>query len=336
MGTDERARINETPSQTLAGEEGGKSNFLGLPGRLTRYGALHSRAFDMADYIESLPESKENARKRQALVVCGDYLHFRDYYQVDEVRLYRADFCKMHLLCPLCALRRGAKFVQAYMEKVSLVLETAPELQAYLVTMTVKDGPDLRERYHHLKNAHSKMVNKRRMAAASRRESIEMSKALGGVCSYEFKRGKGSGQWHPHIHAVWLCLEAPDPAKLAREWQEITGDSYIVDVTPFHDDPVSGFLEVGRYALKFSDMDIPDNWEAAAILSRKRLIQPFGILKGVVVPENLLDDPIEGQPFVERLYSYHRASRVYDFIPVRNENEIWNHIALKSVVKRNY
>lgn len=324
------------PSLLLAGEEGVNQNFSGLPGRLVRYGAFHSRALDMADYIAKQPDCKRNSSKAKGLITCGDYLHFRDYYTVDQLRLYRADFCKQHLLCPLCALRRGAKFVQAYMEKVALVIEAEPSIKPYLVTLTVKDGPDLKERYSHLHKSHSKMVKHRMNAMKSRHKEIEMSKALGGVASYEFKKGAGSGQWHPHIHAVWLCIDAPDQSKLQEEWKGVTQDSHIVDVTPFHDDPVKGFLEVGRYALKFSDMTIPDNWEAAGTLAGKRLIQSFGILLGIKIPKELTDEPLEGLPFVDRLYSYHRAISGYNFIPARNEKEIWEHIANKSGVKMNY
>ena len=45
---------------------------------------------------------------------------------------------------------------------------------------------------------------------------------------------------------------------LSREWHEITGDSFIVDVRPIsQDDPVSGFIEVFKYAVKFSDQNQP-------------------------------------------------------------------------------
>ena len=123
------------------------------------------------------------------------------------------------------------------------------------------------------------------------------------------KRGKGSGLWHPHAHAVWLCYEAPDASKLAQEWHGWTGDSYIVDVRPFHDqhDVAGGFAEVFKYALKFSDLPLDDNWQAFRELSNRRLVDSFGLLRGVVVPEELTDEPLEGLPYVEYLYRWHTA-----------------------------
>ena len=52
------------------------------------------------------------------------------------------------------------------------------------------------------------------------------------------------------------------------------GDSYIVDVREFYGDSVTdGFLEVFKYALKFSDMALAlaDNWEAYETLKGKGL-----------------------------------------------------------------
>lgn len=45
-----------------------------------------------------------------SLAVCS-YLLFRDYFQVWKVRLYAMIPCKKHLLCPLCAMRCGAKML---------------------------------------------------------------------------------------------------------------------------------------------------------------------------------------------------------------------------------
>lgn len=295
-----------------------------LPGRLVRNAAMHKRALEMSEYIrESQEKNSHTSNQVTRLSKCGHYLHFRDYYQVDQVRLHRADFCMQHLLCPLCAGRRGAKFVEKYMERTETVISGRPGLKPHLVTLTVKDGPDLHERYQHLHLSYRRMMEQRRNALKGRGNNrLEICKAVGGVGAYEFKRGSGSGQWHPHGHNVWLCDETPDPGKLAREWQALTGDSYIVDVTPFHDDPVKGFLEVGRYALKFSSMDIPDNYEAAGILAGRRLIQSFGDLYGVQIPEDLSDEPLEDQPYLDRLYIYHEKAKAYNYHPAQGEKEI--------------
>ncbi len=83
-------------------------------------------------------------------------------------------------------------------------------------------------------------------APAKSRPHVEFAKAVGGVHSIEAKRGENSGQWHPHAHMVWLCHEAPDADKLSQRMAPAgLGDSFIVDVRPFHQaDIASGFAEV--------------------------------------------------------------------------------------------
>lgn len=275
-----------------------------LPTRVGRYGEAHRRALAMADYALRIGE-KATASK---LTFCGDYLLFRHFYTVDDVRLHAANFCRKHLLCPLCAIRRASKYMQAYMQRLELVLAQHPGLKAFLVTVTVKDGEDLQERFQHLRAAMRRMTQARRdyLKAPAKRPHVEAAKALGGVHSIEAKRGKGSGLWHPHAHAVWLCYEAPDASKLAQEWHGWTGDSYIVDVRPFHDqhDVAGGFAEVFKYALKFSDLPLDDNWQAFLELSNRRLVDSFGLLRGVEVPEELTDEPLEGLPYIDYLFRW--------------------------------
>jgi hypothetical protein len=104
-----------------------------------------------------------------------------------------------------------------------------------------------------------------------------------------------------------LCYDAPDQATLRAEWQEITGDSHIVDVTPFknQEDIVGGFLEVFKYAVKFSDMPLADNYHGFQVLHGRRLVASSGLFRGVVIPEQMTDDEIEKLPYYEHFYRYY-------------------------------
>lgn len=279
--------------------ESGADDAALLPARLERYSGAHHRGLEMSDYAHQKGFVKLAATMRS----CGDYLVFRDYYTEGKVRLHAAQFCKKHILCPFCAIRRGSKMVTAYLERLSSILADAPNLKAYLVTFTVKNGSDLDERFQHLSSSIQKLHK-----ARHRLGSEEVTKAVGAVWSYEFKRGKNSGLWHPHIHAIWLCEEPPDQHKLRNEWHHNTGDSMIVDVTPFHDqqDVIGGFLEVFKYAVKFGDLPLDDNWHAYETLLGKRLIASFGAFRAVEIPESLLDEPLDGLPFVEHFFQFFR------------------------------
>jgi len=280
-----------------------------MPARLDRYAKAHHRAIRMSDYAMKMAESStsrydriENNKLAAKLHSCGNYLLFRNYYTVNKVRLHAAKFCDKSLLCPLCAIRRGARMVKTYLAKLEFIKKENPNLKAFLVTLTVKDGEDLDERFTHLYRS----VQRLHKTRSGKGQHSEACKAEGAVWSYEFKRGKNSDKWHPHVHAIWLCETPPDAKQLSKEWKKITGDSFIVDVTPFHnqDDVVSGFLEVFKYALKFSELTPEDNWESYKILSKKRLIASFGLFYGLDISGNLLDDELDDLPYVDMLYKF--------------------------------
>ena len=283
---------------SLAGETG-VQGIENLPNRVDRYGKAKGQALDVAEYIQTLPEHQTVALK---LRTCGDYLVFRHYYTVDRVRLHGASLCKKHLLCPLCAIRRGAKALKAYTDRWQAIQLEKPHLRAFMVTLTVKDGPDLLERFNHLHRSQRELWKRKQRKYASPLDGVE-----GAVWSYEIKRGAGSGLWHPHLHMIALATEEPDSRQLSAEWKNITGDSFIVHVTPIsQSDPVSGFMEVFKYAVKFSDQPPADTVHVWLTLTGKRLLQPAGCFVGVVVPESLLDDSegLQELPYFTLFYRY--------------------------------
>ena len=136
-----------------------------------------------------------------------------------------------------------------------------------MVTFTVKNGPDLQERFNHLRRAH-KRLNQRRRDHLKGKGYTEWSKAAGGITSYEFTK-QDEGDWHPHIHALVMLDDFIDQKALSAEWLDITGDSFVVDIRRIRSNPnaggldiASGLLEVCKYALKFHDMTLPDTWRA--------------------------------------------------------------------------
>lgn len=299
----------ETPSlvESLAAEtrEGADSS-ANLAKRLARFSGAKERALEMRDYIARSVEQTTRAQRVAAQMrECGSYLLFRHYTEVDRVRLAAMHSCKHHLLCPFCAIRRGAKMLARYVERFQIVQAEHPELLPYMVTLTVKNGPDLAERYSHL---HRSVKHLGKSRHRYRGTAPEICKAAGAVWSYEFKRGAGSGLWHPHMHGVWLCTAPLDAQKLSSEWHSTTGDSFIVDAHAMYGEPVDAFAEVFKYAVKFADLPLADNWAAAQTLKAKRLIRSSGLLWGVAVPETLTDDELlEGSPYVELFYRFIRG-----------------------------
>ena len=270
-----------------------------LPKRVDRYSKAKKGALDTAKYMGTLPKHQAIAKRVHG---CGDYLLFRHFFTIDAVKLHAASFCMKHLLCPLCAIRRGAKALGAYLDRFEAIKRTSGHLRPFLVTLTVKDGPDLRERFKHLHDSQRELWKRKQRGRGSVLDGVE-----GAVWSYEVKRGQGSGVWHPHLHMIALAEVAPDADRLSRDWHEITGDSFIVDVRPIsQDDPASGFVEVFKYAVKFSDQEPADTVHAWETLAGKRLLGSAGCFRGVEIPDDLTDDPGDylGLPYVDLLYRY--------------------------------
>ena len=128
--------------------------------------------------------------------------------------------------------------------------------------------------------------------------------------SYEIKRGQGSGQWHPHLHMIALAEVEPDAEMLSREWHEITGDSFIVDVRPIsQEDPCFGLhrgVQVRGEVLR------PGAGRHRARLAAAQGQTPacqLRLFRGVDIPEELTDDAsdVVGLPFMDMLYRYTRA-----------------------------
>ena len=274
-----------------------------LSERIARYGQAHARSNLMLDHLRDDPS--DSSRKAAAsLSTCGNYLHFREYFTVGKVRLHNATFCKQHLICPLCAIRRGAKALGAYLTRWQVIQAERPELRPYLLTLTVKNGDDLEERQKHLTRSLRNLMDHRRNFNAGVRGApyTELCKALGAVYTLELtNKGKG---WHPHCHMIVLAASEPSQAALSAEWHKITGDSMIVDCRPITGDPSEGFMEVFKYAVKFSDLSLEDNWHAAQVLKGKRLLNSFGLFRGVEVPESLLDEPLDSLPYWDRFYRF--------------------------------
>jgi hypothetical protein len=288
------------PTNILADEIGKEAGTLEqLPARIDRYEKAKIQSDSMYYYIE------QNHPRQQKLYTsirdCASYLLFHHYPSVNQLKLRQTYTCKKPLLCRFCAIRRGSKLVFRYLDRFKSLVATNPTLKPYMVTFTVVDGADLKERYNHLKKSLTHYHKFRHLKKSIR----EVQKASAATWSYEFKRGKNSQKWHPHVHAIWLCETPPSQSNISQEWFNITGDSFIIDVTPMDIiNPEKGFLEVFKYAIKFSDQPQEDTWHCYETLRSKRLIGSFGDFYGIPEPDDLLDDPLEGLEFEIILYNF--------------------------------
>lgn len=280
-----------------------------LGARLDRYSTAKKRALVNLDTLRILQpvDDLSFVRYQSAaakLSTCGNYLEFRNYYTVGKTRLTKASFCKQHLICPLCAIRRGAKTLESYLARYRVIKKDNPTWKLSMITLTVVNGDDLAERFQHLHKSVQRIFKHRRKAINEGKSRTEWRKVHGWVGTYEVtNKGKG---WHPHAHIMVLHTSSFDYKAMQAEWKEITGDSHVLNVTAaMHpDEPERDFLEVFKYAVKFSDLAPEQNIEAWDILRARRLLFSGGAFLGVVIPENLADEELDSLPYVELLYSY--------------------------------
>lgn len=326
----------------------GSSEILGLKDRVERFATAKTNQYKILNYLRdgSSNHPVGTVKKlHENLGGCGNYLVFHQYDN-SAVRLGKASFCKKHFLCQLCAIRRGCKQVESYVKKLEVLQAQNGNLRPFLLTYTVRNGDNLKERFKHLSASIGKLMEKRRNHL-KKGTPTEFGQALGGVYSYEFT--KSSKGWHPHVHMVILLepdhqidfpiegapkkhspgewsLLTPKEKKLekqkwvafnlskrdsglSKEWKKITGDSDIVDLRPIEGDPAMGFVEVFKYALKFSELSAEDNIDAYFELmnlsgSMPRFTGSFGLLWGVKVPDTLLDETFDDLPYLELFYCY--------------------------------
>lgn len=299
-------RRSSPPVAFLAGPTGEEwRTDTGFWKRLESYARHRVRANAMAEYIK--PHAQVDGPERtahRALLQCGNLQLWRHYYAAGRTSLFKSNLCHKHLLCPLCASLRGLRLASAYHQRVEFLLRGDAALQLQLVTFTVKDGPDLLERFEHLHNS-LRILRKR---AGRGNAASEWSKVLGAVWSFEVKKGSNSGLWHPHVHALCVVRDPVNKWTLIDQWREITLDSRNVDVADVFAKREGGipssFLECFKYALKFSDMTLPDNFDSWRTLRGRHLIANSGILRGIDLDPSLMDPLLDDPKFYDLAFQF--------------------------------
>lgn len=303
--------------------------------RITRFGHLRQQSKDMSNWLYAQNDeclsldtpmgdlmAKRFIHFANTLSGCANYLLFKHYYTLDKYKLAGLKTCKKHMLCPFCSAIRASKQATAYHDKMVHILKDNPKLKPVFLTLTVKNGDDLKERFNHLKDSFKTLQTARRKWLKRGNGHNELCKAHGIVFAYEItNNGKG---WHPHLHMILLVDDWIDRDKLSDQWLAITGDSYIVDVRRVKpskvetdaidvaknkEDYSEGFMEVFKYAMKFTELTHYQIWIAHETLSPTgrltRLQGSIGLFRGVEVPDTMTDDLIaDNVPFMLILYKF--------------------------------
>lgn len=146
--------------------------------------------------------------------------------------------------CPDCRKSESKRLRREYLPKVRLVDQTKLALITLTLRMDLGRHDDLRRRLDRIRTAWRKLVRQKPMRVVA-----------GGLYTIEVKWTERQA-WNVHIHALvevegivrpfrierngrpgWAAdLEGPagrlSPQALSDAWRKLTGDSYIVDITP--------------------------------------------------------------------------------------------------------
>lgn len=293
--------------QPVAAGQGPETSDLGK--RLFRYGNAKGHTVSVLRKLGTDRAKAMGISNPAAVLACGDWLKFRDYFTVSQVKLVAASFCKKHLICGFCAIRRASRLMASYLERFQVIRKEHPEVKPWLVTLTVKNSHDLPTVLGHLLGS-LRLLHRRRNNA---RQPSMMHTVLGGVYAVELTYNPETG-WHPHVHAIWLSETDPETFKLRNEWKQITGDSFMCDVRPIEaqdvgedlDPHAGGFAECFKYAMKPAELGADLLEQSYPVMKGKRLIGSFGAFRGVPEPDSLADDlgGLDSLPYVEFLARY--------------------------------
>ena len=117
--------------------------------RISRFGLLKHRSKLQEQFLwtqvdfnsDAKNEISEKALKAAIkLKGCGQFLIFRNYYTIDQVKLEKFHVCNQHLLCPMCAGIRAARSMKRYLDRIYELMRQKRGLKPVLITLTVKNG----------------------------------------------------------------------------------------------------------------------------------------------------------------------------------------------------
>ncbi len=237
--------------------------------------------------FHGIAAARQEAKK---LFQCGRTVLLADCGNGD-VRIMSGVFCHGWRMCDACAALRRRELVRKYAPAFRALLRAAPSLKMAMVTLTVRNGPDLQDRVSHLLRSWGRLLGRRADARCRGRGQTQWAKVSAGLANVEIKRGQNSGGWHPHLHALVLHTGALDDAMLSDEWADITGDSYQIEVTSFpcprriDEDILDSVIKrVLHYTVDLKVLTPIDAWEVHDKLRRVKLTRPFGDLIGLERP----------------------------------------------------
>lgn len=156
--------------------------------------------------------------------------------------------------CKPCARERARGVARKLLEHVD-------KRELRFLTLTLKtQSPDLKTELDRLYSSFQLL----------RRRAFWKRHVTGGAAMLEVKWNEKSSRWHPHLHVLVEGRYIPH-THLVKEWQAVTGDSFIVDIRAVKDN-----AKVTQYICKYAT----DPIDRSIGRDHDRLVQAIHAFKG--------------------------------------------------------
>jgi len=325
-----------------------------------RLGTLQARKLRSREFFNYLSEY-DVVRAKKGLR-CGSWLWFRDFFTHPErpIKLWAGNFCQQNHYCDFCSALKAARTYRRNVPKVLAILANT-SLKPYLLTLTCEHMHDLAAMVQHLLGAWSAAIERRRNQAKGQRATV-FSDLEGGIVAFETKRGRGSGNWNFHAHAIvvschrdiceWSAgfLNADGTrgkwfaaTEFRQEWARLLGqETANINIKPLRTaDPrrpeennlTHDLLEVFKYALKTGEMSHADHYHAAEVLHGRHLLRSFGCFVGLKLKDSVITESdeltrLEGWPSRDLVYRFldnsYQLAQVTELDNAKKNQTQWN------------
>lgn len=229
---------------------------------------------------------------------CGRYAYFAWVEETRRVILVR-NACRSRW-CPICA-RSKASFIT---EQATAWLKKITEPKFLTLTLRSTDAP--------LSEQVDRLYDGLRLL---RRRKFFKDAARGGVWFFQLTYNRDRKQWHPHLH-ILMDSNYLQKSALIAAWQEITGDSYIIDIKAVWN-PESAAAYVARYVSRPAELSsVAEQLQDELLTTCKgrRLAGSWGTGKAID-----LGNPKPGERTLVQLPSYRCVTAMMQFTPELKE-----------------
>lgn len=249
----------------------------------------HIWAFDLKSRIYRAFVDAGETKKGESYMACGAefYTLVCENCGFEHIVQYN---CKLRF-CSRCAAAK----MNALMGKYLPYVKTLEADRLRFVTLTIKNVAELREGVDRIRDCFTKL----------RHRKYYKGKLEGGLYSLQAEPDD-DGKWNVHLHCIFYGEYLPQ-GRLSDDWLDITGDSFIVDISRVGR-PSDALQYVVRYVTRGIKAD-DDQWTGKALvefvmaLSDVRLVQAFGCFLGKVAEREPFSCPDCGESLWRRVDS---------------------------------